>query len=899
MKKTLGLRQYIVIIFTIFGIALIATIYPILNSSVTHMEESLIANRLVADIHYIEDLIGKGEWNVKDGYICRGNVKVGDGTQEHANLEPFLLHEEKTGTFSYVFIRCSDEGLSYVESTPTQAGYQEGHFLRVAGSTRDPNGESIVGTYMDKKVADILDAKDTYGGEANVAGGMIYCRYDTLKDHDGNVIGAIVVGRGIEELKAQIAATLRTVILAGFAAIVLGCILLMLIMNRWVSAMRKSTLFLQEIETGNIPDTRLTSQGLTEVDILNEGINSLADTLKENEELRVRSETDELTGLANRFGLNNHGGKMFETCRKKQIPVSLGILDIDYFKTYNDNYGHQTGDDCILKIANVLRGLEEPDKVFAARYGGDEFILMTGGLQPEELETLADRIRTSVLDAKIPHAYSGVSSVVTVSQGHYVCVPEEGDTLLSYFSVADAVMYEVKNGSKNGYKIRTVKSSPAEASAGKRQEDGAQAIEWSTYHDYLTQLLNREGFYREVGRILKENPDTEYYMVRSNIRDFKLVNQLFGYEKGNEVLMETADMLKNGNQKIEAAGRIHGDHFAFLIAKENYDEKQMSDCFFRQSKTIEGSQYFLQYRIGVYEIKDRSMDVSIMCDRANIAISSMHQESDIAVSYYDDRMMEHILRENVVIAEFEKALSEGQFRVYLQPIIDAGRNLVGAEALVRWARKEGEPVVLPSEFIGILENAGLIHKLDAFVWEEAAKILKRLAGTKRKDIFVSVNVSPQDILYVDIEKTFDDLVGRYGIARDQFNPEFTETTLITDVKRYIELVASLRKKGYHVEIDDFGSGYSSLNMLKDIHADILKIDKDFLDDTENVARNRSILASIIEMSKKLKMSVIAEGVETETQFETLSGMGCDYFQGFYYSKPVPLGEFEKRFLGED
>ena len=895
MKKTVGLRQFIVIIFTIFGIGLIATIVPLLNRSVTHMEESLIADRLVADIHYIEDLIGDGEWNLKDGFICRGDVKVGDGTQAHANLEPFLIHEDRTGTFSYVFIRCGDEGLSYVESTPTQAGYQEGHFLRVAGSTRDPNGNSIVGTYMDKKVADILDVYDTYDGEANVAGGMIYCRYDTLKDHDGNVIGAIVVGRGIAELKAQIDETLRSVILAGVAIIVLGSALLIWILNRWVSAMRRSTLFLQEIETGNIPERRLTDQGLREVDILNQGINSLADTLEENEKLRIKSETDELTGLANRFGLNHYGGMMFSEAIKNKATVSIGIIDIDYFKAYNDNYGHHTGDECILKVAKVLNSYEEEGKVFAARYGGDEFIIMTCGKTSEELEELADDIRNHIIKEEIPHGYSKVSSFVTLSQGHFISVPEEGDTLLSFFSIADAVMYDVKNGSKNGYKIQSTKFNPVSDDTSVLPE----TVEWSTYHDYLTQLLNREGFYREVSKILKENPDKDYYLIRSNIKDFKLVNQLFGYEKGNEILIETAEMLRNDSQHIATCGRIHGDHFVVLVEKDNYDEKKMIESFFKQSKKVEGSQYSLQYQIGVYEIKDKTMDVSIMCDRANIAISAVHPESDIAISYYDDSMMENILRENEVIAEFDKALSEGQFKVYLQPIIDAARNMVGAEALVRWKRKEDEHVLPPSEFIGVLENAGLIHKLDAYVWEEAAKILKKYSSTKLKDIFVSVNVSPQDTIYIDIERTFEDLVNRYDIAREQLNPEFTETTLITDVDHYIELVSSLRDKGFHVEIDDFGTGYSSLNMLKDIRADILKIDKTFLDNldnSENANRNRDILVSIIEMAKKLNMSVIAEGVEEEYQLNNLADMGCDMFQGYYFSKPIPLDEFEEKYL---
>ena len=601
-----------IVLFTIFGIALIAIIFPILNSSVTKMEEGLIANRLVADIHYIEDIIGRGNWNIRDGYILRGNVKIGDGKKENANLEPFLRHEKKTGTFSYVFIRCSDKGLGYVKGTKEEPGYQEGHFLRVAGSTKNAKGKSIVGTYMDKKVADILDAEGTYDGEANVAGRMIYCRYDTLKDRNGKVIGAIVVGRGIEELKAQIAHTIRIVIFAGIAAIVLGCVILLLIMNRWVGALGRSTRYLEEIETGNIPEDRLKPMGLKEVDILNEGINSLADTLKENEELRIKSETDQLTGLANRFGLNHHCGEMFEKCKKEKKPVAFGIIDIDFFKSYNDNYGHQTGDECIKEVAKVLHALEEPEKVFAARYGGDEFTIMTSGLEQYDLEKLADRIREGVIKANIPHAYSDAYPVVTVSQGYYSGVPAEGQALTNFFNIADNVMYEVKNESKNGYKIKV--AGDKEESAGKADalQKDLEVIDWSTYHDYLTQLFNRDGFYRDVARVLRENPDEEYYLVRTNIRDFKLVNHLFGYEKGNEVLVETAELIRGDELNVETAGRIRGDHFAFLINKKNFDEKRLKECFSSRSRKIEGANYVLQYHIGVYDVKDAGLDVSIM-----------------------------------------------------------------------------------------------------------------------------------------------------------------------------------------------------------------------------------------------------------------------------------------------
>ena len=895
-KKSPGLRHYLIIMYIILGVVLIATIFPIMNISVTHMEEKLISSRLSADINYIEDLIGEGDWNMRDGSICRGDVVVGDGTQAKANLEPFLQHEKKTGTFAYVFIKCGDEGLTYVDSTPTQAGYQQGHFLRAAGSTKDPNGNSIVGTYMDKKVADILDAEDVYDGEANVAGGMIYCRYETLKNKAGDVIGAIVVGRGINELKAQISRTIRTVIYAGIAAMIIGIILIYLIMNRWIVAMRKSTSFLEEIEKGDIPKDRLKSQGLKEVDILNQGINSLADTLTENEELRIRSETDQITGLSNRFGLNRRGGEMMDHCTREGLPISIGVIDIDYFKHYNDNYGHQKGDECIAQIGEILRSVEEPGKIIAGRYGGDEFIVIAREMSEYDVEKLAERIRTLVRAADIPHAYSKVSSSITLSQGHFISIPEEGHTLSDYLTIADKVMYEVKNGSKDGYSISMDKSFPADDEEQEKDPSRPDKIEWGTYHDYLTQTLSREGFFREVAHILEENPEEEYYMVSSNIRDFKLVNQFFGYERGNRVLIETANMLRANCPDIAAVGRIHGDHFSFLIPREKYDEEKLRKIFSDQSRMIDESAYTLRYHIGVYPIQDKSMDVSIMCDRANIAMTSINSEANFAISYYDDNMMEHLLRENTIIAEFENALASNQFNVFLQPIVDGNEKVMGAEALVRWIRDEGDTIIQPGEFIEVLEKAGLIHKLDLYVWEESAKLLKKWKGTPMEDLFISVNISPQDINYIDIEQAFIDLTEKYGILREQLNPEFTETALISDTSRYIELVSALREDGFYVEIDDFGTGYSSLNMLRGIHADVLKIDKDFLGQTERSDRNRIILASILEMARNLDMKVVAEGVENEYQFKTLSNMGCDMFQGFLFSKPVPWEEFEKDHL---
>ncbi len=895
MFKNQGLRQNMLIIYTLFGLVLIAVFFPILNRSVTHMEEDLISSRLVADIHYIEDLIGEGNWNITNGSICRGDVVVGDGTQEKANLTPFLLHEEKTGTFAYVFMRCGDEGLGYVESTPTQEGYQQGHFLRVAGSTKDPNGNSIVGTYMDKLVADILDEKDEYAGEANVAGGRIFCRYETLKNAAGETIGAIVVGRSIEELKNQINATIRTVILAALGAIVVGSFLLMIIMDRWVVALKKSTRFVQQIETGDIPAERFAPRGLKEVDILNQGLNSLADTLAENERLRIKSETDPLTGLANRFGLNHFGDEMFNSCVQEKRNLAVGILDIDYFKLYNDHYGHQMGDACISQVASILQSLQVPGKIMAARYGGDEFVLLASDMTQDELVHLADQIRYGVMDAEIPHAKSASSPIVTVSQGYYLAVPKEGQSLSDFLFLADDVMYGVKNGNKNDYRIRTWNDPVSLARVAATNTQRLKEIEWITYHDYLTQLLNREGFFLDVARILQNNPEESYYLIRTNIREFKLVNQLFGYDTGNNILFKTGNVLKNGSIKTESLARIQGDHFAFLMKQADYDEALIQENFFELSRSIGDSNYTLQFHFGVFPIEDKTMDVSIMCDRAKIALSSIQNEANVVFVRYDDSMIENILWENVVISEFDGALRQGDIKTFLQPIFDKEKKLVGAEALVRWIRDEGKTIVAPADFISILENAGLIYRLDRYVWEEAAKILKRWKGTTLAPLFISVNVSPQDDKYLNIEQVFVDLTKKYGLTPGQLKLEFTETTLISNPRHYIKLISSLRQNGFCVEIDDFGSGYSSLNMLHDIKADVLKLDRLFVGKTDNIERNQHIMASIIEMSKKLDMQVIAEGVETEALFDYLSGINCDLFQGFFFSKPIPLEEFERTF----
>ena len=453
--KTLhkSIRFKFSILLGLFTIMTIASIYGIMRNAVMRMEESLISNRLYADINYVEDLIGSGDWNIRDNAIYMGHTLIGDGTEKNANVKPFLDHERKTGTLSYVFIKCGDEGLCCVKDTPTQKGYQQGHFLRVAGSTKGPDGKSIVGTYIDKKVADVIDAKGFYEGEANVAGGMIYSRYNALEDTDGNVIGVIVVGRNISELQRQAGQVVHTMSASIVAAVLLLGGILFLFVNRWISTIRKIAIHLKRIEKGDLPDAPLASHTKDEMGLLVTGINLMVDSLREKEALRKKSEIDHLTGVSNRFGLNRYFEGAFEDCYQNGRPLAVGILDIDFFKPFNDNYGHQAGDDCIVMLADILKEIEREYGAFCARFGGDEFIVIACGLGRGEIEAIARRIKDKVLEKHVPHAHSRVSDIVTVSQGYCYGVPVQHKKLNDYLYVADSAMYEVKESSKNGFKV--------------------------------------------------------------------------------------------------------------------------------------------------------------------------------------------------------------------------------------------------------------------------------------------------------------------------------------------------------------------------------------------------------------------------------------------------------------
>lgn len=418
---------------------------------------------------------------------------------------------------------------------------------------------------------------------------------------------------------------------------------------------------------------------------------------------------------------------------------------------------------------------------------------------------------------------------------------------------------------------------------------------YAATHDVLTGLYNREYFYEQVKRCLQLHPDERYLMICSDVRNFKMINDIFGRETADRLLVNIADTLRGQAIGGEIYGRLVNDRFALLMRKRDYREMKLIDQSLGAMKIADDVSYPLQVYLGVYEIDDASLPVSVMCDRAMLALDTIRENYQKQVAYYDDNLRYHVLQEQELAEGLDRAIREGEFELYIQPQITADGRCPGGEALVRWNHPM-KGLLLPGVFIEPFERNGMIVKLDLHVWELACRQLREWKDRGFADRYISVNISSKDFFFVDIHKEFTTLVERFGISPKNIKLEITETAVMTDLPKQLALIKRLRKAGFIVEMDDFGSGYSSLNMLKDIRLDVLKIDMDFLRQSENEERSRTILKTVVALSRELGVPVITEGVETKDHVDFLTRIGCDIFQGFFFARPMKVADYEKKYL---
>jgi len=412
-------------------------------------------------------------------------------------------------------------------------------------------------------------------------------------------------------------------------------------------------------------------------------------------------------------------------------------------------------------------------------------------------------------------------------------------------------------------------------------------------HDELTDVCNWEHLLQKAEVLYRT--DTPRYIIYSDIAEFKLINELFGRETGNRILQKQAEQMKRYASEGCVYGRLGEDHFIFIVEQDKFSEDILHACRQELQKQLSDSVYNIQVYYGIYPAEHFREPLASMCDKASLAVDAIKGDRQQFISYYSEQMLEQALSCKTVLDEFDAALKAGEFQIYLQPQIEVNTGKIyGAEALVRRIKADGS-LVSPGDFIPIYEKSGLISRLDLYIWEQAAK---QISDWKKQGVNmrISVNISPRDFYYFEIHKIFADLVKRYDISPEYLNIEITETTIMSDVPNVRQEIQKLQQSGFIVEMDDFGSGYSSLNTLKDIDVDILKIDMGFIRETSNGEKAKIILDAIVKMAKKLQMPVITEGVETEEQVHTLTKMGCDMFQGYYFSKPISVADFEDAYL---
>ena len=418
-------------------------------------------------------------------------------------------------------------------------------------------------------------------------------------------------------------------------------------------------------------------------------------------------------------------------------------------------------------------------------------------------------------------------------------------------------------------------------------------LEYRLNYDSLTKAYNRYGFYKNAQKLIKEHTDTEYCLILSDIKSFKLINEIYGENIADKILIDEVNIIRQKMKGNSVLGRLNGDIIAMVIPKEYLSEKEFSDMIKLLSDRYSNKNFRLHIYLGVYYIKDVNETIRQMVDKVSLVIMKSKGNMSNYILYYDENSYRNDIFKQQLIGEFETALNENQFCMYLQPQTDKDGNMLGAEALIRW-NHPNMGLIMPGAFIECFEDAGLIYRLDNYIWEEAAKQLK-IWKDSGYNYYISVNISAKDFYHIDVYQTFKNLVSKYGIDTDKLHIEITETPLSEDKQAAHKTIERLHDEGFIIEIDDFGSGYSSFNFLKDVCADVIKIDRVFLKKSSHEERGEQILRSIISLSHDIGMDVITEGVENVDQLSMLAKMNCDWFQGYYFSKPITVGDFEEKY----
>ncbi len=411
----------------------------------------------------------------------------------------------------------------------------------------------------------------------------------------------------------------------------------------------------------------------------------------------------------------------------------------------------------------------------------------------------------------------------------------------------------------------------------------------------MTGIYNKRSFFKAAKQTMTDHAEKQFAVMHFDIDHFGMINSFFGRRRADKLLRFIADLLREFADEFPdfVYGRIEGDIFGICMSYETTDDIQL--LIRRMEERL--ASYRLDFDIitsfGIYLVKDRLISIDKMFYYAEIAAWSAKNKYTEKYSFFEESMSLRVETEHEIINEMKKALADQEFMLYLQPKYDIiTQKPAGAEALARWNHKD-KGIISPSLFIPIFEKNGFISKLDYYMWEQTCILLRKWLDAGLTPLPISVNISRVNLYNSRLVERICELTERYNVPNELIQLELTESAYTDHQDTVKEYLRQLQEKGFVCLMDDFGSGYSSLNMLKDLPVDILKIDMKFFTQSEIPGRSECIVESVVKMAKALDMTLVAEGVEKAEQVSFLRELGCEYVQGFFFGKPMPVEEYEK------
>lgn len=462
--------------------------------------------------------------------------------------------------------------------------------------------------------------------------------------------------------------------------------------------------------------------------------------------------------------------------------------------------------------------------------------------------------------------------------------------------IGTVIVLLVKLKTQRGYyTYMSHKLEKVENDSSKKIEELEKSVkQWSkaAYTDITTKIGNRDYFIKKTIEILDREKETQFTLIGFSISNLAKVNQIYGSAEGDRLVNYVASRVRYHIHGGGVYAIVQTNLFAILIRsqEENHIRKVIDDITYDVEKCSDI--FHVKVAFGIYRIMDKSEKISEMLSRIVLAKSEVKDDGVCNYAFFDEEMNQRYVENRKLCNEMEKALDENKFVMYLQPMVDLHTyKISSAEALVRWEHEE-KGLLSPYAFLPIFENTNLMLKLDHYMWEEACKTVRRWIDNKMEPLPLMLNISQMHLTRDDFVQVLSDLMDRYKLQKDMFVLEISERAFASGEQVVVNKVNELMQEGFQISIDNFGGRYSPVNLLGDLPLAMVKLDRKFLAENSEDEEGQTILRYLIAMAKELDLTVVTEGVENLEQVNFLTEIGCDIAQGYYFSKPVSLRDFD-------